>query len=261
MFDTLFTTTVRKTGLADLVVKKLNEHFGVTLKLKAKYAANGWLYLATVNTDRSGKHSGLYVIHSSTAATKGKSIQFKVYQEAECPVSGAMCSQKLLDLTAAFRTNPSFASLSKAYEVSTLVLENTKCEEPVYLFDGDGFNHPSMSNRIVAWRPKKSTVPNRILVIALDAIGDELHLDCDITSMRQHGFVELDPASYEPAFSADDGEPLVTLGSIAFQRTASGLEIAGSTPSKDQLAAYNLERMRAAHRVTIRTPSFQDLFL
>jgi hypothetical protein len=261
MFDTLYTATVTKAKLPGMVLSMLRNHFNADLRLEAKHSNNGWLYLAVLDSDRTAGYSGLYVVHYTGFGSKSKSLEFKVYQESECPHLGAMCSQNLLDLTEAFRAETNFALLSQAYNCSTNVLQNAKTHPPVFLFHGDGYQHPAMDFKIVGWISKSVRRFNRILAVAVDSIGDEMNLDFDKTSIFQHGFTHLDPDSYGPVFEPDGAGELVTLGSMVFETTPLGLQVAGAAPTSAQYGAYRRERMAATHALAAPAPMTRPIFL
>ncbi|WGK63428.1 hypothetical protein QAO71_17960 (plasmid) [Halopseudomonas sp. SMJS2] len=249
MFDIPYTATVTYAKLPKLILPMLEKHFGVSFRIKAKHQQDSWLYLAVVNKDSSKEHSGLYVVHSNGSATKDKSLQFKVYREAECPVSGAKCPQSLLEATAAFRTDSAFARISTTYNESMALMRGQGSYGSVYLFHGAGYKHPSMDVNIAAWQKKEFVSFDRIRIIALDSIGDMFHLDCDETSIFQHGFSSLDPDLHTPVYENPGAGELITLGSMFFQSTACGLQVAGAAPTESQLKQYRRERMAAAHQV------------
>lgn len=261
MFDIPYTATVTTAKLPKLVVPMLEKHFGVSFRIKAKHQQDSWLYLALVNTGIGKDHSGLYVVHTSGTASNDKSLQFKIYREEECPRQGAKCPQALLGATAALRTDSAFARISTTYNESMALFREQMSFESVFLFHGSGYRHPSMDKTIVAWQKDAIGSFDRVRVIALDSIGDVMYLDCDITSIAQHGFSRLDPDSHPPVFESNGAAELVTLGTMVFQSTASGLQVAGAAPTVSQLIQYRRERMEAAHKVAADKAAPKILFL
>lgn len=260
MFDFPYTAAVSPAKLPKLVVAMLEMHFGVSFMIKAKHQHDNWLFLALINTGNSNDRSGLYVVHSSGTASNGKSLQFKVFREDECPRPGAKCPQEILDVTSMFRTESAFAEVSRTYNESMATLTAGSFDS-VYLCHGDGYQHPHMDIKIVAWKKREIVPFDRLRVVALDSAGEGYDLDLDSASMAQHGFSILDPRAYAPVFEAKGAGELVILGQMVFQSTGSGLQVVGTEPTPSQLKTFRRDRMASRHKVATENAVPTLLFL